>query len=193
MTSDKVSGVGAMLLAGLGLAFGPVPAARGFDFVEAKTEVDVVDPSTERSPVQMECRAELRGEVPDLVHADVVATWQQAGGVSPIPFLVTIPAGCFVASEAGFHVEDFRACGVAIDFDRRLLPLVDFEARLLRRSDGTSRFDLGALFGGPPDDGTPVLLGALGGAVVELVLGTEGSRSVPLGVETVSGVEPTPF
>jgi len=178
-----------VLFAGTWMAFGQVPAAWGFDIPRAKTEVAVVDPSSEAPALQLDFKAEL-DRVPALARADVVATWEQAGGVEPTPFLVTIPAECWVPNRAGFHVEDFRACGVSVELDRRLVPLMDFEARLLTRGDGTALLDLGALFGGTPDDSAPELLGALGGAVVELAIGAESSAAPPLSVETVGSTTP---
>jgi len=178
-----------VLAAGLLAAFGQVAAVGGFEISRAKTEAAIVDPAAAGPVLQMELTAELV-RIPALARADVVATWEQAGGVEPTPFLVAIPAECWVPNRAGFHVEDFRACGVSVELDRRLVPLMDFEARLLTRGDGTALFDLGALFSTTPDDGAPEVLGALGGAVVELAIGAESSAAPPLSVETVGAGTP---
>jgi hypothetical protein len=57
------------------------------------------------------------------------------------------------------------------------LPVVDFKARFVARDDGTARvhMEVGV---GTPDDGHSIL-GALGGAAVQCVLGRESARSFP--------------
>lgn len=58
---------------------------------------------------------------------------------------------------------------------------------------GTARFDLMALLV-PPEPILPVLLGTLGGAVIdELSISSESARALPLGIEAVSGISPQPF
>lgn len=89
-----------VLVAALLVAFGPVPVASAFDISRATTETEVVDPAAEDPVLQMELEAEL-DRIPALARADVVATWEQAGGVSPVPFVVTTPAECFVPNRTG--------------------------------------------------------------------------------------------
>ena len=45
----------------------------------------------------------------------------------------------------------------------------------------------------PRDDTAPVILGALGGAVVTLAVGAERGMSLPHSVDSMSGVDPSPF
>jgi len=185
----RIQSAAIVSVAGLLAVFGQVPAASAFDVSRVKTEVEVVDPSPAAPVLRLELAAEL-DRLPAVARADVVATWEQAGGVEPNPLVVSIPAECLAPNRSGFHVESFRACGVSMSLGGRLVPLMDFAARLITRSDGTALFDLGALFGGTPDDSAPALLGVLGGAVVELAIGAESSSAPPLSAETVGAGTP---
>ena len=173
--------------------------AWGFDIRGTKTEAQILLRSSIAPVILLNFKAQLSNDIGDLTSTDVLATWQNVGGVSPVPFKVLIPAGCFVANRGfpnrGFHVGDFRSCGVQMTFDLGLGPTAlsirDFEARVIPRRDGTLRFDMETSF---MDNGQEAaVLGALGGAAVEIVIGSEMGTSLPTGIESVSGISPVPF
>jgi hypothetical protein len=171
-------------------------ALPAFEIHRSRTSAGIELDASGALVLQLAFRAELLDRLPDLVRADVVVGWQQVGGVEPSPFRVLIPAGCFEAGRNGSRVEDALACGAEATFGseengRTVLSLVDLDARVVSREDGTTRFDLRASIL-PPDPIHP-LLGALGGAAVSIVLGSESAVSLPLRIETVSGIDPTPF
>jgi hypothetical protein len=71
------------------------------------------------------------------------------------------------------------------------LSIMDFEASLKPRRDGTHRFHMEASF---TDNGQEAaILGTLGGAAVEIAIGAEMGTALPNAIETVGGIEPTPF
>jgi hypothetical protein len=179
--------------AGLLAAFGLVTTASGLEVRRSRTEAAIVQRATGAQFIRVNLTAELaNNSIPNVTREKVEAGWQQVGGIEPEPFRILIPAGCFVANR-GFHVEDFRRCGVQIAFGRMLslLPIMDFDARIVPRDDGTYRFDLETLV--VPPDPIHALLGALGGAAVDIALGTQVARSLPVSAATVSGVDPQPF
>lgn len=68
------------------------------------------------------------------------------------------------------------------------LRILEFDARFVPRRDGTARFRVETSF---TDNGQETaILSTLGGAAVEIVIGTETGLSVPLSVETVGGQPP---
>ena len=168
--------------------------AWGFDIRGTKTEAQILLRSSIAPVILLNFKAQLSNDIGDLTSTDVLATWQNVGGISPVPFKVLIPAGCFV-TRRGFHVGDFRSCGVQMTLDLgrgpTALSIRDFEARVIPRRDGTLRFDMETSF---MDNGQEAaILGALGGAAVEIVIGSEMGTSLPTGIKSVSGVSPTPF
>ncbi|MEW5977727.1 MAG: hypothetical protein AB1898_18190 [Acidobacteriota bacterium] len=165
----------------------------GFDIRRAKTEAEIGLDTAGAQAVQLHFRAELtNNSFPDLARQRVVVGWQNAGGIDPQPFRVLIPAGCFVPN-AGFHVEDFRGCGVQMMFGRTVVNITEFEARFVVRTDGNARFALEATFGAVSGiDPTP-FLGPLGGSATQIVIGSESSAVPPSRAETVSGIDPQPF
>lgn len=178
------------------LAFLVTPAW-GLDVRATKTEAEVLNPSDSRELVIDLGFKALLMDVGDVTTVDVVATWQNAGGVDPQPFKVAIPAGCFVPVRDGiFRVAEPGRCGVEITMALGgvivSMSIIDFDAQVVVVAEGSGTLDLNSLFGPTPDDGMPVL-GALGGAVVEIVIGRESAISLPRSVESVSGIEPTPF
>lgn len=162
-----------------------------FEIAEALTDARTGVMRSGDRAVALEFRAELN-EVFTREAADVVATWERAGGIQPEPFMVTIPEGCWMPGQVGFQVEDVRSCGARVTLGGDAVSVMRFEARLVADGGGAARFDLTALLF-PPEPILPVLLGTLGGAVVELAIGSGRAGALPLGVETVSGVDPQPF
>jgi hypothetical protein len=193
-----------------GLVLGALAApASGFEIPRTKTEAVIQTSTSGDEIVQLTFVAELVNEGGPDVSDDVVVTWQEVGGIEPTPFRILIPAGCFRDRRGrGFYVDDFRACGVELSVASSarglaLLEIVDFQARLLHRDDGASRFDIVTSVI-PPDPVVPpdpivppspgrAFLGIVGGAAVEIAIGSESSAAAPLRIETVSGVEPQPF
>jgi hypothetical protein len=178
--------------AGLLAAFGLVATASAFEIGRTRTAVAILQLATGARVVRLNLAAELsNNRIPDVTRQRVEVGWQQVGGVDPEPFRILIPAGCFVGAR-GFRVEDFRRCGVQIVFGRSgALFITDFEARLVARDDGTYRLDMEASV--IPPDPIHAVLGAVGGAAVQIAIGTESARSLPVSAATVSGVEPQPF
>ncbi len=173
-----------------------VTPAWGFDVVGSKTEARIVPPSPV-APVliQLKLNAQLSRDIANPAGVDVVVDFQPVGGIVPC-VKVAIPVGCFVANR-GLHVDDFRACGVRITVDLGRGPVAllirEFEASFTRRRDGTIRFEM-VVGSNPPDDGAPAaILGVLGGAALEIVIGDTMGTSLPNGIETVGGVSPQPF
>jgi hypothetical protein len=176
------------------LASGLCTTLSALDIRRAKTEAEIGLDAAGAQALQVRFRADLANDgrgVPDLTRERVVVGWQTAGGVDPTPFRVLIPAGCFVPN-AGFHVGDFRACGVQLLFGRTALPIADFEASFRVASDGRGRLIMETIVPLGGIEPTP-FLGALGGSVVGISIGSESGRSFPVSTGTVSGVEPVPF
>jgi len=178
--------------AGLLAAFVLVTAASGLEIRRSRTEASIVQRPTGAQFIRVNFTAELTNNaIPNVTREKVEAGWQQVGGIEPQPFRILIPAACFVANR-GFHVENFRCCGVQIVFGRSgALFITDFEARLVARDDGTHRFDVEASV--VPPDPIHAVLGAVGGAAVHIAIGTEVARSLPVSAATVSGADPQPF
>ena len=182
-----------------------------FEVVRAKTEARGDTSASGADTLQLTFAAELvdAGSDGPAVSDDVVVGWQEVGGVEPVPFRILIPAGCFVDRRGlGFYVDDFSTCGVQMSADSGarvlvLLEIVDFQARFVRGRDGTSRLDIVTSFIPPdpivppdpiiPPDPVRAFLGVLGGAAVEVAIGSESSAVAPLRIETVAGIEPQPF
>jgi len=169
--------------------------AWSFEVLRSITEARILPPSPNTPVIQLDFRARLSRDIANPAGADVVVTWQKFGGIQPQPFIISIPVGCFVANR-GLHVEDFRTCGVrmTVDLGRGPIALLisEFDASFLRRRDGTVRFVM-KVGVQPPDDTAPAILGALGGAAVEIVIGEGAGISLPGAIETVGGVAPQPF
>ena len=168
--------------------------AWAFDVHRSITEARILRATATASVIQLDFKAQLSRDIANPVGSDVVVTWEQVGGVSPVPYKITIPVGCFVADRV-LHVDDFRLCGVrmTVDLGRGPMALLirEFEARFIRRRDGTVRFDVETSF---MDNGQEAaILGVLGGAAVEMVIGDGVGSSLPSSIETVSGIDPTPF
>jgi hypothetical protein len=179
-------------------ALGAVHGARARFVMRASTEAAAGVGESGAEVVRMTFRAELHG-APSPTRSDVVATWPQVGGIEPQPFIVTIPAGCFVEGRRGFSVVDMRGCGVRAELGGQALPLLELEAvmgiepvpfapnRVVLRIRAVLGVDL------TPFVTAPEILGALGGAVVELAVGSDRGAAPPLEVETLAGVSPDPF
>lgn len=183
--------------------------ASAFEIARAKTQARVDTSASGAEIVRLTFVAELVNERSPAVPDDVVVGWQEVGGIEPTPFRILIPAGCFMDRRGrGFYVSDFSFCGVQMSVGSSargfaLLEIVDFQARIVRDSDGTSRFDIVTRFVPPdpiippdpivPPDPVRAFLGIVGGAAVEIAIGSESSAVAPLRTETVSGVEPEPF
>lgn len=212
MTNARLVLLTAGVLAGGGL-LAPAPVVRGaaepgFEIARTRTEAAGTTSAAGAREVQLRWAAELVNGMPDLSD-DVEVGWQQVGGVEPTPFRVLIPAGCFVSNRRGARVEDFTACGVELSVEsgaggRTLVAVVDFDARVVARDDGSYRFDIITSIIPPdpvvppdpviPPDPVHAFLGILGGAAVQIAAGGETTMaSPPLRIETVSGIEPTPF
>ena len=166
-----------------------IAPAWGFDVLGAKTEARIFPPNP---GIELNFKAHLMNNgFSNLPFVDVVVTWDGVGSVQPTPFVAYIPTGCFVRN-FGFHVDDFR-CGVqmTVDLGRgpAYLSIMDFEASVVPRSDGTHHFDIQASFTDQGEE--PAILGILGGHPVVIAIGAETAMTVPLSVETVS-VPPAP-
>ncbi|MGB7946414.1 MAG: hypothetical protein WCH75_01915, partial [Candidatus Binatia bacterium] len=75
---------------------------------------------------------------------------------------------------------------------RTVLSIVDFAASIFNLRGGAARLDIRTSF--TDTNQAVAILGALGGAAVEVVIDTDSSgMSLPRGVESVSGVTPDPF
>lgn len=161
----------------------------GFEVDRTRTNAEIVPPSPIEPVIQLNFRAWLFN-ASFVGLDDIVITWEQAGGVTPEPFRtfrVLIPAGCFVRNR-GFHVEDFEDCGVQMTFGDGLLLIREFASRLVQRTDGSARLTVRASF--MSRDQAHAILGALGGAVVEIDINSEPRKSPPLRIKTVTGAEP---
>jgi hypothetical protein len=194
------AGVGAALvLAAVGVpaTVGPEAPATAFKIPGARTAAEVRLTAAGSEVIRLNFAAALDFDgAPDLSD-DVFVGWQEVGGVSPQPFRVLMPAGCFVERNGRFVVRDFQGCGVEISADTAGGPLeveiLEFDARLVLRRDGSYRFDVVTVFGGISPDPFRAVLGLLGGTAVEIGIASESSMAPPLRAETVSGVEPQPF
>lgn len=171
-------------------------SAWGLDILKSKTEAELSRFSDSPTPAIDLTFSGLFADVRELADADVMLTWEAAGGVEPLPFKISIPARCFVRDGDTFFMRDFRRCGVEITFDPGgsgapvELRIIDFGARALVR--GRKVFvELQSRF--TDSDEVHAVLGALGGAALKLVIGDASATSLPQRVETVSGVEPIPF
>lgn len=182
--------------------------AVAFDIVGSRTEAEGQTSAAGARFVQLRFSAELVNEGGPNFTEDVFVGWQEVGGVEPVPFRVLIPAGCFKPTRRGFRLDDFATCGVQLtvgtsDRGLVLLDILDCDARVARRDDGTTRFDLVASFIPPdpvippdpivPPDPIRAFLGLIGGAAVRMAVGSEVAASPPLRAATLSGIEPTPF
>lgn len=172
-------------------ATGVASDQNAFRIAEARTEAGIGVMSSGARAVELEFGAVLN-EAFTRTPEDVVATWEQAGGIDPEPFMVTIPAGCWTSNQVGLHAGDARTCGARVALGEDAMSLMRFEARLVVDGEGAARFEMTALLV-PPEPALPVLLGRLGGAVVELAIGSGSAAALPLGIETVSGIDPQPF
>ena len=198
----------AALAAPAPLAVSSTETASRFAISRARTGATVQTSASGAEMIQLTFVAELTSDSGPDVSDDVVVTWQEVGGVEPEPFRVLIPAGCFRDLRGrGFYVDDFRSCGVQLSVASSargfaVLEIVDFRARLLHL-DGTSWFDIVTSVI-PPDPVVPpdpivpptaagAFLGLVGGAAVEIAIGSESSAAPPLRIVTVSGIDPTPF
>lgn len=183
-----------VLVVGLIVAAGQTTTVWGLDLLRTKTEARNMDPASANPPIQLNLQADLSDGVPDLAAVEVVASWEQVGGIQPTPFKVVIPQGCFVSNRGFFHVAQFRRCGVSMEFNRSPMSIIDFGARMVTGADGRSRLEVRALFmvagGTPPDDTAPAILSTLGGAAVAIAIGRESAHTVPLEIESLSGITP---
>jgi hypothetical protein len=181
--------------AGLIMAVSFATSASGFDLYRAKTEAAIRTSAAGDHTILLNFAAELINGIPDLVKQDLEVGWGEVGGIDPQPFRILIPAGCFVSGSRGYRVRDFSACDVQVLFLPGVPPdslsIIDFDARVVARDDGSYRFDMVAQFY-PPDPIYPVL-GAVGGAAVRIGIGSESSMVFPVSTETVSGISPEPF
>lgn len=134
-------------------------------------------------------------EIPILSRDDVIVTWRREGGISPTPFRIAIPAGCFVETRIGFRVAD-TSCGVRITLDGTPLTTNVFAARffppepIVPPEPIRLRIRL-ELAQSVPD--VAELLGTLGGATVIAQIGAERGVSPATEIQSKSGIEPTPF
>lgn len=169
--------------------------ASALEIRSGKTEVKLVSADERAAVISVEFRAGLTGVV-GLTRENVIVTWENAGGVSPNPFKILIPAGCFVLSRDVYRIANFETCGVEISRQSSGVitrySIADFSGRVIVDATGNGLLELNALFGTTPDDGAPVL-GATGGAVIEIAVGRESAFSLPKSVESFSGVSPQPF
>ena len=121
----------------------------------------------------------------DLPSSDVFVSWRQVGLPSG-QVEVLIPAGCFIRN-SGLQVENFEACGVQIMFTlgASVTPLLieEFDARVLPRSNGTARFIIETRLIGMDQH---AFFGVLGGAAVEITIGTENATALPQRVKTTT-------
>lgn len=171
----------------------------GFDIERTRTSAEIVlfppDPLT--PAIALTFRAQLLDARSVDPTEDVGVNWEQFGGIEPQPFNILIPAGCFVPNR-GFHVENFRRCGVEItvDFGRGpiALSIREFQARFLPPNstrDRPARLDIKTVF---TDDGRESdILGTVGASAVEIFFGEESAASLMNSMEAVSGPQPQPF
>jgi hypothetical protein len=193
---------------GVVVASGLVTSASGFEIARTKTAAAVQTSPSGTRAIQLSFSADLVNEGGPNFSEDVFVGWQEAGGIDPVPFRVLIPEGCFIPTRRGFRMEDFKECGVQLTSGSSArgvtqLEIVDFDAKVARRDDGITRFDLMTSFIPPdpivppdpifPPDPVHAFLGIVGGAAVQIVVGSEMSASPPLRTETVSGIDPNPF
>ena len=172
-----------------------VTPAWGLDVLETKTEARIhpLDPTT--TVIELNFKAHLMNNgFSDLPFVDVVLESQKPGGIDPQPFRILIPADCFMLNRV-FRVDDFRSCRVQMTYDLGRGPIavsiMDFEARLTPQSDGSANFAVETRFTDLGQE--PAILGALGGAAVEIAIGVELGTALPNAVETLGGVDPIPF
>ena len=176
-------------VAGSGLVSERAELALASARTDARADVD-----GERGVVQMRLQAEL-GAVPDLAGQDVIATWEQAGGIQPQPFVVAIPAGCFARNDRGYRVRDFEACGVRATLGGEAIPLLEFDAVMgVSPQPFTPVLRIRAAMGIEPQPfAAASLLGALAGSDFDLAVGASRAGLPTRGIESVSGISPNPF
>jgi len=189
--------------AGFLVAIALAAPAQAFDVARAETEAEIlVSAETRNLFIQFAVQADLAAVTPEPIfpeqigEVDVLVGWEEVGGIDPTPFEVLIPAGCFVLSR-GYEVQN-PACGVQMTFypDGRTpvsLSVAEFEARIIVTGERaeTARFTMEALV--TDDVLLPAVMGTLGGAPLEIAVGTAMGMAPILKTEAVSGVEPTPF
>ena len=163
----------------------------GFEVLGTKTEAGV-DPSRSAPVIQIDFSADVVNEgFRELPISNVGVEWGEAAGIGP-GIRVVMPIGCFVRNR-GFHVEDFRSCGVRVEADFGLgtmfLTIIEFEASLKPRNDVVNSFSI-VVIGFPPDDSAPAILGLLGGSPVHITIGAETVMTVPISVEAVGATPP---
>ncbi|HSM05628.1 MAG TPA: hypothetical protein VK858_13520 [Longimicrobiales bacterium] len=181
---------------------GPADPDAGFGLVSDRAQLALASARTdaradvdgEHGVVQMRLRAEL-GSVPDLAGQDVIATWEQAGGIEPQPFVVAMPAGCFARNERGYRVRDFEACGVRATLGGEAVPLLEFDAAMgIEPQPFTPVLRIRAAMGIEPQPfAAAPLLGTLAGSDFELAVGASRAGLPTQGIESVSGISPNPF
>jgi hypothetical protein len=188
-------------MVGVLTAVGLVSPVWGFEISRSRTRAEILMDASGAPVIHLAFRAELINNPPDPCHPpdpcrDVAIGWE-VGGIEPC-IKVLIPAGCFVTRRDGFRVVDFRGCGVQMTFgsnasDPMPLFIMDFEARFEPRAGGTAILGVETNFQPLDPVQPPTILGALGGAAVQIMIGTEMAVAPPRGVETVAGVDPEPF
>ena len=203
----RIFGAAAPLAAAIALA----PPATAFELTRAETEAEVLQDAAGDRYVRLGFRADLLSAVPPepvfppepILQDDVAVGWGEVGGIDPEPFIVLIPAGCFV-DRGGFRVEDFAGCGVEVSFDdaagTAFPALVEFAARIQQRGNGTARMDMEMVFAEPTGRATPpipAIMAALGGTPAGVAVTTDtgvmGAAAPVLKTEALSGIEPQPF
>jgi hypothetical protein len=192
---------------GLIMVVSLVSTALGFEISRSRTRVEVMNSAAGARLMHLNFRADFPpdpGFPPDPTRVAVAIGWQEVGGVEPEPFIIQIPAGCFVPVRDGFRVRDFRTCGVQATFGTdasgapRLVPILAYDARFLQGVDGGHQITQEASLSSPTaggvggEDVTPFFLGALGGAAVQIMIGPERAEARPRVVVTVAGIEPEP-
>lgn len=164
--------------------------------VSSRTTAGILesDGRTARTQVDAVLLVELQQD-PILSRDDVVVTWQREGGVSPTPFRIAIPAGCFVETRNGFRVMD-TGCGVRITLNGTRLATDVFAARLVPPEPIFPpepvklriRLELAQTVPGAAE-----LLATLGGATVIVQIGAERGVSPASEIQSKSGISPQPF
>lgn len=171
------------------------PAA-AIELTRAETSAARVNPP---EPVRPYLELAFNAEINRLAETggELVVSWEDAGGIDPTPFLLRIPAECFVRGGGSLLVRNHRACGVTAELTGpsgqvAMLPVFALSA-VLTEVRGFGRLAVSAAIGVELRDGdlTSVLLGSIGGARQTVIIGDDSGSLVPNDL-TVLGFNPQP-
>ncbi len=178
------------------LALATSSPAGAIELMRAETSAARVNPP---EPVRPYLELAFNAEIDRLVETggDLVVSWEEVGGIDPTPFLLRVPADCFVRGGGSLLVQNHRTCGVTAELTGRsgqvaVLPVFAFSA-VLTEVRGYGRLAISAAIGieSRIGDLTGVLLTTIGGAEQTVIIGEDSGSLVPNEL-TVLGFNPQP-